>query len=377
MHHLLTALPQSLLAFIRSDFGLTPTEIGFVMMAFTLANAFSQLPGGWLADRIGTRILITFGILGVAVFGVFVGLSHTYIMMIVALMLMGLVAGGYHPAATPMISASVEPSQRGRALGFHLIGGNASFFLTPLIGGAIAAAWGWRASFLSLAIPSAIFGAFFYFYMSRRPGMSLSGGRKQVAAAEVTPAAPGHVRRLVAFLVLTVLAGGVGMSIMPFIPIYAVDSLGISEQGAASLLSISWSAGLWAGPLGGYISDRIGRLPVIVAAGVLGGVLIYGLNVAPWGIWFWGLLLFMGLSHTMRMPVSEAYLLEQTNERNRSTIYGIYYFTMGGTGAVFSPIVGYVIENWGYEFCFNIAAAAAVAVTLLCWPFLRGGESRR
>ena len=143
-----------------------------MVSVFSLSYGIGQLPAGWLADRIGPRILITIGICGVALVGLLVGLSQTYIMLIVLLALMGVVGGGYHPSAAPMISASVEPKNRGRALGFHLIGGSGSFFLAPLVAAATATTWGWRGSFIGLAVPTMIFGITFYVLLGRRAKMS-------------------------------------------------------------------------------------------------------------------------------------------------------------------------------------------------------------
>ena len=84
-HHLLTALPIPLSPFIQDDFTLDYTQTGLVISAFTLAYGIGQLPAGWLADRIGTRIVVTIGICGVAVAGFLVGLSQTYIMMLIFL----------------------------------------------------------------------------------------------------------------------------------------------------------------------------------------------------------------------------------------------------------------------------------------------------
>ena len=88
---------------IRSDFALDYTQSGLVVSVIGLSIGFGQLPAGWLADRLGPRILITIGISGVAVAGLLVGLSRTYITMIVFLALMGVLSGGYHPAAPPLI----------------------------------------------------------------------------------------------------------------------------------------------------------------------------------------------------------------------------------------------------------------------------------
>ncbi|MCK4353951.1 MAG: MFS transporter, partial [Dehalococcoidia bacterium] len=68
-HHLVIALPIPLLPFIRDEFALDYTQAGVVMMAFNLAYGISQLPSGWLADRIGPRILLTIGTVGVALAG--------------------------------------------------------------------------------------------------------------------------------------------------------------------------------------------------------------------------------------------------------------------------------------------------------------------
>jgi MFS family permease len=145
-HHLLTALPQPMLPYIQQEFNLNYTQSAAITSAFSLASGASQVPSGWLSDRLGPAFLITMGILGVALGGLFVAFSHTYVVLIIALVFMGLMAGGYHPASTPLISMMVPKRLRGRALGLHLIGGNSSFFLAPIIAGGIAAAWGWRYS---------------------------------------------------------------------------------------------------------------------------------------------------------------------------------------------------------------------------------------
>ena len=88
----------------------------------------------------------------------------------------------------------------------------------------------------------------------------------------------------------------------------------------------------------------------------------------------------MGVNNAFRMPASEAFIMAQTSSRYRSTIYGIYYFTMQYTGAVFTPIMGYLIDHPasgfdnGYAFCFTVAGTTTVIVTIICFLFLRGSQ---
>jgi len=372
-HHVLIALTVPLLPFIRNDFVLDYTQSGLVVSAFALSYGIGQLPGGWLADRVGPHILINMGILGVALSGLLVGLSQTYSMMIVFLVVMGALGGGYHPSAAPLISASVEPKNRGRALGFHVIGGSASHFLAPLIGVAIATAWGWRGSFIGLAVPTIIFGIAFYVLLGRRAKMEKE--KHIIAESHVeTKSTLGRLRRLVAFMILSTFTQAILFSTIAFIPLFMVDHFGVGKETAGVSLAMIYSAGLWAAPLGGYLSDRLGRVPVLLAGCFISGPIIYLLNLVPYGLSFGALLLVVGMIATMRMPVSEAYIVGHTPERHHSTILGIYYFSGMEGGGVLTPLMGSLIDQFGFYPSFTIAGSALVAVTLTCSVFLRGSR---
>ncbi len=360
-HHFLTALPQPLFPAIRDEFKLSYTKASFVPMSFALSGATGQLPAGWLADRIGPTVLIAIGTIGVAIGGALIGISHTFVMLLIYLILMGLLSGGYHPAATPLISASVEPQQRGRALGFHLVGGNSAFFVAPIIAATTSGIWGWRGSFLALALPTAVFGLIFYIYLTKKSGKVHVDRVKQKIINEKAPQ-PGYKRRLIALLTMIVIGGGAGMSILAFITLYMTDELGASNELAGGLLAIVYSSGLWAGPLGGYLSDKIGSVKIVIATGMLTGIIIYALKFVSLGPSLYIVLFFQGLNMAVRMPVTEVFVMSQTPARHRSTIFGIYYSTMQYTGAIFTPLGGYLIERWGFDFCFTVTAIAVITI---------------
>ena len=372
-HHLLTALPVPLLPMIRSDFGLDYTQSGFVISAFILSYGIGQVPAGLLADRVGPRILITTGILGVALAGLLVGLSHTYIMMIAFLVLMGLLAGGYHPAAPPLISASVKPENLGRALGLHMIGGGISFFLAPLMAAWIGATWGWRGPFIALAVPAAVVGIVLYVILGQR-GLARKSQPKATPSQKEEVPGQGRLTRLAYIIFLSTFTHAVLFSTTSFIPLFLVDHFLISKATAAAMIAIIYSAGLWAGPIGGYLSDRWGRVPVILTVCFMTGPLIYLLNLAPyrWGIVV--LLLIMGITIYVRMPVSEAYIVRRTSGRYSSTVLGIYFFGNMEGGGVLTPIMGYLIDRLGFSASFTIAGAAVVTVALVCSVLLAKGD---
>lgn len=373
-HHILTALTVPLLPFIRNAFVLDYTQSGLVVSSFSLAYGIGQLPAGWLADRAGARLLITVSISGVALAGLFVGLSQTFSMIIVSLALMGLAGGGYHPAAALLISMSVEPKNLGRALGFHIVGGSATYFLAPLIGVAIATSWGWRGTYIGIAVPTILFGILFYFVSSRGEGRRQ---RKPIPAKSLgeKKTSPLHWSSLVAFIILSAFSAAIISSIIAFIPLFMIDHFGVSKKTAAAFLAIIYSAGLGAAPLGGSLSDRIGRVRMILAMSFLLGPVIYMLNHVPFGIGFGALFLVIGIILTMRMPVTEAFIVSHSPVHLRSTILGIYFFSAIEGGGVLTPVFGYLIDQFGFYTSFTISATAMVTVSFICSLFLRGNRN--
>jgi len=366
------ALLIPLLPYIRNDFSLTYTQAGWLILAYNLAYGICQLPGGWLADRIGSRFMLTMGVAGVAVAGLLIGFSPTYVVLALFLVLLGVVGGGYHPAAAPLVSASVEPKNRGRALGIHQIGGTGSFFLAPLIAAGIAGALGWRGTFLAISIPSFTFGIVFYILLGRLGYTRKAKPEITLSHTEALPA-PGHLRRLVAFIVLGIAGMVLISSTISFIPLFIVDHFGTSEEAAAAMLSLAYFGGLWASPLGGYLSDRLGRVPMILAMGFISGPAIYLLNLVSFGVGFSAVLIIIGMAMHLGMPVAEAYIISNTSERKRSTVLGIYYLGSRG-GPAIAPVIGYLIDHYGFYTSFSIVSAVMVAVTLICAIFLWGSR---
>jgi len=372
-HHILTSLPGPMMPFIRDDFRLDYTRAGFVFAAFNIAYGVAQLLAGLLANRVSPRILILISTCGVALIGLLVSLSNNYIVMLIFMALLGVAGGGYHPAAAPLVSATLEPNQRGQALGFHTIGGSLSFLLSPLIAASVAVAWGWRSSFIALAVPTMILGIIVYLLLARHAGT----GKAHIEAAkrlEGTSTDKGYWRKLIPFMVLSVFTGSILMSFGGFISIFTIDSFGIAEEAGARFFSLFFSAGLWASTLGGHLSDRFGKTRILLLCCFFSGPLIYLLSIVPYGggISIGALILTLGALMYFIMPTTESYLVQYSPARHRSAILGAYYFLCVETGGLWAPFIGRLFDQYGFDFTFTALGGAILTVTIICFMFLRG-----
>jgi FSR family fosmidomycin resistance protein-like MFS transporter len=377
-HHLISALVTPLLPLIRDAFSLDYTKAGVLVSAFNLIYGVSQLPTGWLADRFGFRTMIAVGISGVALCGLLIGLSSGFVMMSAFLVLMGVMGGGYHPSASPLISSAVPEKYRGRALGIHQIGGTASFFLAPLIAVAIANRFGWRGSFLALSVPVMLYGvALLLLLLGWGFGGPVATRSKTADTSTVAGAdagEDGNVRKLVPVIALNALLQIFVYTVINFIPLYVVDHFKGSKESAALFLSLAHSAGIWGGPLGGLLSDRVGRIPVLIFTGALAGPLIYLLNQASPGVPLAVILIFLGMTMYMSMPVTESFVISHAPKGRRSTFLGVYYSVSRGGPGLMAPALGYMIDRYTFGAAFIVVSLAMAMSAIICSSLIARGK---
>ncbi len=361
-HHLLTALPIPLMPFIRDNFSLDYARSGLLLSVFSITYGLSQLPSGWLADRMGTRILMAIGTCGVGLAGVLIGFTSGYAMLLVLLGLMGILGGGYHPSTPPIVSTTLPAENRGRAIGVHAIGGSAAYFIAPLIASATAAVWGWRSSFLVLAAPTLAFGVLLYFLMAgRKPKQETAS---DAAECSFIPRKTGNRHDLVAFMALSSITTIVVIAVMSFIPLFLVDHFGMSPASAALVIAIVYFTGIFANPVSGFLSDRLGRIPLLLTASLALLPVLFFMNSVPQG---WGvnlLLVSIGIIIAMTQTSSESHIVGNVAEKNCSSVLGIYYFTnMAGAG-ILIPLLGALIDARGLRFSLTIIAIVLMAAVL-------------
>lgn len=356
---------------IRTDLSLSYTQIGWMGMAFGLTTGLSQLPAGRLADRFGARLMVLLGVTGVAVAGFFIGFTNSFTMLVCLLVLSSLLGAGYHPASAAAIVSSVPDEYRGRALGVHLIGGTSAFWIIPLLAAPIAATWGWRSPYLFLTAPVALLGIFLYTQIGKRIKADASKRQEQKADTDTQTAKTGiNWGKLVPFITISVFTGTMVQSVSAYLALYATDVLLVSEATAAMLMSVTPAIGLFAAPLGGYLSDRFGSMRVILVVSYITIPLIYLLGITPNVGALVAVMIVLGLVMNTRMPTSESYIAGNTPEHRRATVLGIYYFAGTGVAAPLAPIVGNLIDRMGFQKTFGIASVVTAAITLVCTLFL-------
>ena len=161
-------------------------------------------------------------------------------------------------------------------------------------------------------------------------------------------------------------------AIMPFLPIFLRDEAH-SSLFMIGLISAMFYLGtlLFSSPFG-WLSDMIGRKPVMIGGVVLFAVsmLLFTTTMNPW--WFVVFRLLEGIGTAAVAPAAMAYVADVTTDSNRSKAYGILMSAQFG-GLIVGPAIGAIALRFlgdgtaGFHaiFYFGAILAALTAVALV------------
>jgi MFS family permease len=144
MSHFYFLVLPPLFPFLRQEFGVSYTELGALMTAIYASSAVSQVPVGFMVDRFGARVVLTFGLIMMALgFGA-MGLVSNFWLLIA----LGIVAATgnsvFHPADYAILNSSISPNRMGRAFSIHTFAGHLGSAVAPITIIYLAAQFGWR-----------------------------------------------------------------------------------------------------------------------------------------------------------------------------------------------------------------------------------------
>jgi MFS family permease len=133
-------------------------------------------------------------------------------------------------------------------------------------------------------------------------------------------------------------------------------------------------AGMYvASPLSGWLSDRLGRLPVIGLGGLVLTLAVALAGLAPGGrsdLVMLGLFL-NGIGWNLAFVAGSALLTDALSPAERTSMQGFADLVMGLMGALGSAAGGMVLGLWGFG-ALNAAGAAAVVIPLAAMWLNRG-----
>lgn len=254
---------------VRHEFDLNDTQLGLISsLGYGLFYGAAVLPMGMLIDRTVRKNALAFILALWSGMTAVCGLATSWIMLLVSRCLVGLAESGGSPAGLSLLSDYFPPRERSTAVGLWYLSSAIGSIVTFIVGGMVAAAYGWRMAFLLAGVPGMIM-AVVVFFVIREPVRGASDGTAAERAARPVPEKLGFARSLAEIgarpaavhILLGVLLTAAAISS------YSTWSISfLVRQHSLSLSQAGLTVGLTSGLLGalggaffGWLADRSSR----------------------------------------------------------------------------------------------------------------------
>ncbi|SNZ02439.1 Sugar phosphate permease [Natronoarchaeum philippinense] len=382
---------------LQTAYGVSNATLGTAFTGFMLAYAAMQFPAGLLADRFGSVRVIVAGALVAVGAAVAVVFDSPFVVLVTAMVVMGAGTGVHKTVAVELLSRTY-PSRTGRSLGifdtFGTFGGVvAPAAVVAVAGLTVLPGEGWRMLFLVAAGFGLAATALFAVRTPKRldadakPGETTADGAASDDSGELSTdggllstvrqyASLFKNRRFAAFVTVTILFSFTYNGLVAFLPLYLTAEAGVTEATASLLYSALFAVSL-VQLVSGEVSDRLGALPVIVAAlGLASASLLALLTVSgvAGALSVGAIVVALGLGAHAFRPVRGAYLMSIVPSSMAGGGFGAVRALLMGAGAISPAIVGVLSETAGFRVAFALLAATLVAATTLASGLLFVGS---
>ncbi|TQI79619.1 sugar phosphate permease [Serratia fonticola] len=159
---------------IREEMGLSGTEIGLLLSAFSLAYGIAQLPCGPLLDRKGPRIMLGLGMFIWSLFQTMSGMIHNFTQFIWVRIGLGIGEAPMNPCGVKVINDWFNIKDRGMPMGIFNSASTIGLAISPPILTAMMLLLGWRGMFITIGLLGIALSIGWYLLYRNREEINLS-----------------------------------------------------------------------------------------------------------------------------------------------------------------------------------------------------------
>lgn len=348
---LLAALP-----IYFSHLGYKPAQIGLIIGSTYAINFLAYFLTAMVSDRWGSRRYIQLAAFALATAPFLFEATHILGILILASIWQGLTMSAFSTAITAYVGQQAPAEQRGAVMSFYGVFSNVAQAAAPPIGILVGDRLGFPLLFNLSAASAIVAGLLIFTLPHSRINASKFKLRHWLHGAQRL-AKPGLVQFVIG------ICRGVTIA---FLPLYMLRG-GVGNPG----LFFTWQivATILLRPIAGVLSDRYGRLALIVP-GLLcaaGGIALLALPASYLSLTLSGIV--FGAAIAVVIPAVLAWIFDVTNAEQRGLAAGVYntVYDLGRAGSAFG--FGFIIILSGYQAMFLIVSViplVAIAV-LLFW----------
>ena len=337
-YHLILA---PLFPWLKSEFGLSYAELGFLMTMFFAVSGIGQALAGFVVDRVGARTVLFSGIACLGISALVLSMAQSYAMLVAGSMLAGLGNSVFHPADFTLLNRHVSASRLGHAFSVHGISGNLGWAAAPLFLATVASFAGWRSALLAAAfLPLAVLALLVFFrdLLAERVSLAVNASKKMAAGGSMFDfmRLPSVWMCFAFFFIIAMALGGIqSFSASGLQALYGM-SLAWATAGYSAYMLCSALGMIW----GGFLASNADRHDRTIAmAFTVSGLtaLVVATGMAPASVVV-ALMGIIGFGAGVAGPSRDLLIRAAAPKNATGRVYGIVYSGLD-IGLAVSPLL--------------------------------------
>ncbi|MDA0823624.1 MAG: MFS transporter [Proteobacteria bacterium] len=375
--HFFHLIIAPLFPWLRTEFGYSYAELGFVMTVFFVTSGSCQALAGFVVDRFGAGGTLIVGLLCLSLAALGFSISDSYYGLLLCAALAGLGNSVFHPVDFSMLNNRVSVPRLGPAYSVHGLTGSLGWAFAPVFLVTIATRYGWRVALMAAAVVPLLVIVTLLFNLDLV--VEQNNSSKNLAGDATSEAsATAFLRRseiwwCFTFFVFVSGAIGAAQNFAPsiFAALYLLDI----QPAAMSLTTMMLGSALGMG-VGGWLvvkSQRLERnITVALALAGISALLVGTGSVPP--IIAVVLMAVLGFGLGLSGPSRDMLIRAATPEGATGRVYGVVYSGLD-VGIALAPVAFGGMMDRGHfgEVFFGITACLVLSI-FTAWKVTRTGQ---
>lgn len=352
----------SLFPHIKAEYMVSDKQLGLLVSVVSITVALGGIPIALIADRVSRVKSIVVMASAWSLATISCMFTSNYAQLLAARAVVGVGEAGYGSVGAALISSHFPSRLRSALLAGFFASASVGSVLGVMIGGYIAAHWGWKAAFGVVGIPGLIL-ALLYLFVKDYKTVELEGARKEASQSPLK--ALSFVVKVLARsrTMLWVCIGGAAQlivvsSMWSWVPSYLNRFHGFTPQDAGIKAAVIVLCGALGSVVWGAITDRCGRTDSLKKLSTMGMVCIVSMVVliAGFGLPMMGVPLTLsqqfplialgGFIMTCTVGPASAVIIEVTHPGVRATGASVLSLFQNMFGLALGPFLTGVLSDW-------------------------------
>jgi FSR family fosmidomycin resistance protein-like MFS transporter len=340
----------ALLPVFEDNFSLSKTLVGVLIFAVSTSGSLCQVVYGYLGDKWGRRFFLVPGPAVAAVFMCLIGMSPSFLVLFLLLIVGGMGVSAFHPHAASA-AGDIAGSKRGFGLSLFMAGGTVGYAIGPLAAAALMSSVGpARMPLASIAGIAASLLLYRYALPEEKP-------RTDHNSINILKIIRPQLKVLALLCIIVIMRATVSIVFVNFMSLL-IKQRGLPLIIGGSVIFLFLVSTAFGTVLGGYLSDRMSRKNLLISSLLISSPLLFSLVYAK-GIVLAALLIVSGVMVACSNPVPLAIAQELIPE-SASTASSIMMGFGWGIAGLLALCFGVLADL----FSGDVAPAMSIAASL-------------